>query len=164
MRRTSVIFLFLSLAVGGCVTVKMANDGTGKRAENVSYSEPKKPFEKEDRKEVDAAWKNPKNGNLLSYVSDCADPTDPSLEQITGGILTGLSDLKVNNEETQMVQGREGKRVYASGKVDGVPSEIDLLVFKRNHCIYILTYLGVKKSFSEDRQAFTRFIEGFKTP
>ncbi len=167
MLRTSVIFLFLSfllLPLGGCVTVKMGSEGAGKKAEGVSFTEPKRPFAREDRKEVDAAWKNPNNGNLLSYVSDCADPTDPTLDQITGGILTGLAELKVESEESPTVQGRAAKRVHAQGKVDGVPSEIDLLVFKRNHCIYVLTYLGVKKSFAEDRPAFGRFIEGFRAP
>lgn len=164
MRNTSVIFIFVGFLLSGCVTVKMANDGTGKRAEGVLFAEPKKPFQAEDRKEVDAAWKNPKNGNLISYVSDCADPTDPSLDQITNGILGGLSELKTDSEEAPMIQGREGRRVHATGKVDGVPSEIDLLVFKRNHCIYILTYLGVKKAFAEDRTAFGKFVEGFRAP
>lgn len=159
-----LILISISGILSGCVTVKMANDGTGKRAEGVAFAEPKNPFAREDRKEVDAAWKNPANGNVISYISDCADPTDPSLEQIVGGVLTGLSELKVNAEETTTVQGREGRRVHASGKVDGVPSEIDLLAFKRNHCIYILTYVGVKRSFPDDRGAFAKFIEGFRVP
>jgi hypothetical protein len=62
------------------------------------------------------------------------------------------------------MQEREGRRVHAAGKVDGVPTEIDLLAFKRNHCIYILSYVGVKKAFTEDRSAFTKFIEGFRAP
>ncbi len=164
MRFTSLYFIIVSVLLNGCVTVKMASDGLGKKAEGVVFTEPKRPFTREDRKEVDAAWKNSANGNVISFISDCADPTDPSLEQIVGGILSGLSDLKVNSQESPTVQGREGHRVYASGKVDGVPSEIDLLAFKRNHCIYILTYVGVQRSFSDDRAAFTKFIEGFRAP
>jgi hypothetical protein len=116
------------------------------------------------RTDVDAAWKNPKNGNVISYLSDCQDPNDPPLEQIVAGVLGALTDLKYENEESPMVQGRESRRVLASGKVDGVPTEIDLLAFKRNQCIYILTYLGVKKTFSENHRDFGQFIEGFKAP
>ena len=42
-----------------------------------------------------------------------------------------------------------------------MPTQIDLLVFKRNMCIYILTYVGVKKSFSDNRPAFQIFLDGF---
>lgn len=165
MRLTSLsIFILMSGLLGGCVTVKMANDGSGKRAEGVAYSEPKRPFEREDRTDVDAAWKNRANGNLISFISDCADPGDPSLEQIVGGVLGGLADLKIHSEESVTVQARAGRRVHAAGKVDGVPSEIDLLVFKRNQCIYILTYVGVQKAFPDDRAAFGQFLAGFRAP
>lgn len=165
MARTTAIFLFLILIVSGagCVTVKLGTE-SGKRADGVKVSEPSSPFVSDDRKEVDAAWKNSKNGNVISYISDCQDPSDPPLEQITSGVVGALSDLKVLDEQQVSMQEREGRRVHAVGKVDGVPTEIDLLAFKRNHCIYILSYVGVKKAFTEDRSAFTKFIEGFRAP
>lgn len=165
MARTTALFLFLNLifAGSGCVTVKLGSEG-GKRADGVKVSEPSSPFVSDDRNEVDAAWKNVKTGNVISYISDCQDPTDPPLDQITNGVIGALSDLKVLEEQTTTVQEREGRRVHASGKVDGVPTEIDILAFKRNHCIYILSYVGVKKAFPEDRPAFAKFIDGFKAP
>lgn len=168
MYRTSRVFFIFILSIFaavlcGCVTVKLAGE-TGKKASNVELREPKKPFEKDSRPEVDAAWKNGRNGNVISYISDCNDPSDPPLNQILAGVLGGLTDLKTLKEETPIILGREGQRVHASGKVDGVPTEIDLLAFKRNHCIYILSYVGVKKSFPDDRTAFNQFIEGFQAP
>jgi hypothetical protein len=170
MRTTSWLFLILIslhctafLALSGCVTVKLAGE-SGTKASGIELREPVKPFAKESRPEVDAAWKNNKNGNLISYISDCNDPTDPPLAQIVMGILGGLTDMKTLEESSPMIQGREGQRVHASGKVDGVPTEIDLLAYKRNHCIYILSYVGVKKSFGEDRAAFSQFIDGFRAP
>lgn len=164
MRKTTSIFtIVFALTLASCVTVKLANE-PGQKASGVEYKAPPKPFEKDSRNEVDAAWKNSKNGNVISYLSDCNDPTDPPLEQIVAGITSGLADLKVMEESSPMVQDREAKRVHASGKVDGVPSEIELLAFKRNHCIYILSYIGVKKAFSENRAEFNRFVDGFKAP
>lgn len=164
MLRTTWLFSFWIFIAGtGCVTVKLAGD-SGKRATGVEVREPIKPFKSESRPEVDAAWKNERNGNVISYLSDCGDPTDPPLGQVVQGVLAGLSDIKTIEETTPMIQGREGQRVHAAGKVDGVPTEIDLMAFKRNHCIYILSYVGVKKSFGEDRAAFTQFIEGFRAP
>jgi len=164
MRITTLFFtLAAALSATSCVTVKLANEA-GKKASGVELSEPKRPFDKDSREDVDAAWKNSKNGNVISYISDCGDPTDPSLDQIVAGVLAGLADLKLLQESAPTVQGREAKRVHASGKVDGVPTEIELLSFKRNHCIYILSYVGVKKSFGEDRGAFDSFVGGFRAP
>lgn len=115
-------------------------------------------------KDVDAAWKNPKNGNLISYLTDCHDESDPALDFIVQGALGGLTDLKYDRKDSPMIQGREARRVVASGRVDGVPSKIDLLAFKRDNCIFILSYVGVQKSFAENHSQFERFIEGFRAP
>lgn len=165
--RTALLFIlvipFTVLAGAGCVTVKIA-DNDVRRAEGVKFNEPSAPFTKEDRDEVDAAWKNSANGNVISYLSDCNDPTDPPLTQITAGVVGGLSELNILDEKSVTVQGREGRRVHASGKVDGVPTEIDILAFKRNHCIFVLSYVGVKAAFAANRPAFNKFIEGFRAP
>lgn len=157
---TATIFFCLT----ACVSVKLASPDTGKRAEGVQYVAPKSPFDKEDRSDVDMAWKNRRNGNIISYLSDCQDPADPPLDQVVQGALTGLTELKYDSDETTMIMGREGKRVLASGKVDGVPTRIDLLVFKRNQCIYILGYVGVRDVFESNRGAFDAFIKGFRVP
>ncbi len=165
MRNATLIFiLFFSFAFTACVSVNLGGSGPAKRASGVEYSEPGKPFEKQSIDHVDAAWKNESNGNAISYVSDCKDATDPSLDYIVNGLLGGLSAVKRERDETVEIQGREGKRVLASGKVDGVPTQIDLLVFKRNQCIYILSYVGVAKAFALDHAAFDKFIVGFRAP
>lgn len=162
--RFITLFIFLTAVLSnGCVTVKIGGSES-KRAEDVKYSAPPDPFQAEERTDVDAAWKNKKNGNVISFLSDCKDPSDPPLDQIVSGVMSGLSEIKYESEDSPLVQEREGRRVLASGKVDGVPTQIDLLVFKRNHCIYVLSYVGVKKAFAADREHFNRFVQGFKAP
>lgn len=164
MCKTTWIFSLSVLLCSGCVTVNLGQGGKGKRAEGVEIREPASPFEADKRDDVDAAWKNPKNGNVISYLSDCKDPSDPPLDNIVQGVISGLTELQIDSKESTMHQGREARRVAATGKVDGVLSAIDLMVFKRNTCIYILTYVGVKKSFPENRAEFGRFVEGFRAP
>ncbi|MGE4133837.1 MAG: hypothetical protein AB7F86_19530 [Bdellovibrionales bacterium] len=165
MKLATLIFYMtlFSLFCGGCVTVSMGTK-SGKRASGVEYKEPMSPFERDSREDVDAAWKNTKNGNLISFLSDCQDPSDPPLDQIVGSVISDLSQLKIMNESSLTYQGRAAKRVHAAGTVDGVPSEIDLLAFKRNHCIYILTYVGVSSSFQENHETFDRFLQRFRAP
>lgn len=162
LRKLIFILLFANSA---CVSVKLSTDpGAAKRAIGVQFSEPSKPFVKNENPDVDASWQNSKNGNTISYLSDCKDPSDPPLDNIVAGVVAGVSDLKFDSREEVDMQGREGRRVLATGKVDGVASAIDLLVFKRNTCIYILTYAGVKNSFPSNRTAFTSFVQGFRAP
>ena len=146
------------------MTVNLGKGGDSKRAEGVNYREPGAPFQRDAQPDVDSAWKNPVNGNVISFLSDCKDPSDPPLDHIVQGALTGLSELHYDSSESPMVQGRESRRVSATGKVDGVPTQIDLLVFKRNSCIYILTYVGVKRAFNDNRAEFNAFVQGFKAP
>jgi hypothetical protein len=159
----SALINLLALTLAGCVSVSFGPKEP-KRARDVRYTAPGRPFAPDQREEVDAAWKNAANGNLISFISDCQDDSDPTLDAIVEGALDGLADMKIESTQSPRVQGREGRRVLAAGKVDGVPSKIDLLAFKRNRCIYIVTYVGVQGSFSADHQAFDAFIEGFRAP
>lgn len=159
----NLLILCAAIAMSSCVTVNLGNSN-GKKADGVEYKAPAKPFASDPRDDVDQAWKNPANGNTISYLSDCNDPSDPPLDLIVQGVITGLTELKIHSQTNPTIAGREGRRVLASGKVDGVPSQIDLLVFKRNSCIYILNYAGVNTSFHDDHAAFDSFISGFKAP
>jgi hypothetical protein len=161
MRFATLIILGFSLS--GCVSVKLAQQ-EAKRATGVKFSAPAKPFSPDGTKEVDAAWQNPKNGNLISYLTDCQDDNDPTLDTILQGALGGITELKFDKKESPAIQGREARRVVVSGKVDGVPTGIDMIAFKRDSCIYILSYVGVQKTFNEDHAAFDRFVEGFRAP
>lgn len=165
MIRTSWLYtIAILLSTAGCVSVKLAGTSDAKRATGVTYREPSKPFVSESSTDVDAAWKNPRNGNVISFLSDCKDPSDPPLDNVVAGVLAGLNELNIESRETVTQQGREGRRVTAHGKVDGVASSIELLVYKRNQCIYVLTYVGVKSSFPENRGEFAKFIQGFHAP
>lgn len=164
IKMSKLILLFTAAFFTGCVTVNLGDGSKGQKAKGVEYMEPAAPFVKEARDTVDAAWKNAKNGNVISYLSDCKDPSDPPLDHIVQGVLAGLNDVKVESTESPMIQGREARHVVAFGKVDGVPTGTELVVFKRNFCIYILSYVGVQKFFPENRAAFTQFTSGFRAP
>lgn len=161
--KASVIVILLSFAAAACVDVNIGPRRI-KHASDVHYKEPDRPFEKDDRSDVDAAWKNGSNGNLISFLSDCQDDYDPALDGIVQDTLTGLSDLKIESTQSPTFQAREARRVVATGKVDGVPSKIDLLVFKRNRCTYILTYVGVLNAFDADHAKFDQFLKEFRAP
>ena len=163
-RQLSAISVIGAFLMAGCVTVNLGKEMNGKRAQGVIFKAPSSPFIKDEAADVDGAWKNQNTGNVISYLSDCKDPSDPGLEHIVHGALSGLSEIVIEKMDSSRVQGRDARRVQASGKVDGVPSKIDLLTFKRNTCIYIISYVGVQDAFAADTKEYETFLRNFRAP
>ncbi len=169
MRRLEKIFSACSILIllSACVSVGIGGGGGGsqsKKADDVQFVAPAKPFEKFDAVHVDHAWKNEKNGNSISYLSECNTVADPSLENIHRGLVSSIDN--VANIEKQLFQfnGRESLRSTATGQVDGVSSKFDLVVFKKNGCTYILSYVATEANFDSNHKDFDRFLDGFKSP
>jgi hypothetical protein len=147
----------------GCVSVGL-NDTKIQRSTKVSYAAPSGAFVAKPSDTLDRLWENTVNGNSISFMSDCSDPSDPNLETIQQGILHGVEHLKILSSETITYNDREALRSHTSGKVDGVDTEMDLIVFKKNNCIYTLNYVGVKPQFEDDKAVFGRFLDRFRAP
>ena len=131
---------------------------------SVEFMAPSSPFEKFEAKNLDSAWKNSKNGNSISYLSDCNTENDPSHEAILDGIVASVPHKKVLSSEMIQFNNRKALQAKVSGSVDGVETLFEVLVLKKNNCIYVLTYVGLNDSFKRDLSTFEKFKEGFKVP
>ncbi len=160
--RTSSFILAASLFFG-CVSVKLGPHKT-ERSEGVRFSAPDKPFAQLEPRGADQAWKNPANGNLISYLSVCNDPADPDLETVRSEMLAALENARILSTVDRDFNGRRALSSEAEGAVDGVKTRLELLVFKKNNCTYSLTYLGLVNRFAEDRGRFQAFIDSFEAP
>ena len=159
----SALFCFLMVACTSCVSVELGPKHPA-RAVGVRYTPPPKPFTKASADNVDEIWRNSKNGNAISFLSECNDPADPSLHGIEQGVLSGLYPYTYIAQDDITYESRAARRVQVKGIVDGVPSLVDLLVFKRNNCIYILSYVGLEQQHKRDQKSFEDFISGFHAP
>lgn len=153
----------ITVSLTACVSVKIG-DNEVKRAEEVKYTEPSEPFEKFDAEHVDAAWTNPKNGNALSFLSDCNESGNLPLMHIRKGVVKGIERLKVTRSEEKTYNKRQALYSEVSGHVDGVPSRLSLMIFRKNNCLYILTYVGLQEVFETDKIIFHNFLKEFKAP
>jgi hypothetical protein len=159
-----VATLACAFILNGCISMNIGAGGEPKRASGVQIKEPAAPFQKETREDVDQSWRHKQNGNAISYISDCQDASDPDLDTIANGVLSGLSNAVYDSKEDLEFRQREAKRILAHGKVDGVPTSVDLLVFKKNRCIYVLSYVALSMSYQTNKKDFDQFIEGFNPP
>lgn len=163
LSRTLILLILTgSLNLLACVSVSIGNNEV-ERADGVKYTAPEQ-FKEEDLPHVDKAWKNTSNGNSISFLSDCKATSDPSLENLRSGVISGLNEVEILNEDFGRYNGRAALRSEVSGYVDGIKSKFDLMIFKKNGCIYILTYVALADTFDEDHKAFKNFLEGFKAP
>jgi hypothetical protein len=161
----TLLALFGALAAGGpcCVSVNLASQPSAKSG-GVTYAEPGAPFARLESRRADGAWQNKKNGNTISYLSTCNDPADPPLESVARELTSSLDGPQVSRSSSEPFNGREALHFLVAGAVDGVKTEVEAIVFKRNHCIYSLSYVGVQKAFQADRARFQEFLDGFRAP
>lgn len=147
----------------GCVSINLG-PGKGEKSRGVTYAAPAAPFQPLENKRADGAWQNKSNGNSISYLSTCNDPTDPSLESVTQDLFSGLSDLKIVTNYSRTFNGRDALESEVEGQLDGVPTRISSIVFKKNNCLYTLSYIGVARFFAEDKDKFEEFKKSFEAP
>lgn len=131
-------------------------------AKHIQYSEPGTPFEQKDMDRVDKFWVNKKDGSTISYFSDCNPTADPTLQDLESEVLIGVEDLVKITSEPLKFNARKALKSHYSGAVDGVKTEFNLLVFKKNSCVYILSYVSLKENYQNSITQFNQFIKNFK--
>ena len=155
-----ILIYFLSAS---CISVSLP-DAKIIRANDVIVKEPGHPFTVAKHESLDAIWSNSTNGNSISYLSDCQTKNDPPLQSITIGIVNDLDKKKAVLSETIKYNQREALHSMYKGTVDGIPTIVELMVLKKNSCIYVLTFVALEDSYEKDKRNFTDFYNGFKAP
>ncbi len=159
------VWLFLSaLSLLSCVSVKIQPADKVDIAENVDYQNPPYDFLIKENNSYDRLWIHRINGNSISYKSSCNDPLDPSLLVLRSTTLQGIDVHQIVHSSKTTYNSREALQEHVRASIDGIPIEIELMIFKRNKCSYILSYWGKSKNFSQNRNNFKEFLESFRVP
>jgi hypothetical protein len=132
-------------------------------AKDLEFIEPN-GFKKIPTPHVDEAWRKDSTGSTISFLSECDPTTDTNLQQLQMSVLRDIRNSNTISEEDIDFNKRTAKRSYVKGNVDGIDIEMDLLVFKKNNCNFILTYIGLPENFKSDQREFQIFIDRFRVP
>lgn len=162
---TALTAVALSTATGlgaGCVSVNIGQKA-GERSEGVDVAPPPSPFEA-IKTRADGAWQNKANGNSISYFSTCNDPADPPLDSVARELFADMKNLRIIRQFQTTFGSREALDSEVEGSVEGVPTRIRSMIFKKNGCMYTISYVGITKAFDEDRQRFDTFLRSFRAP
>jgi hypothetical protein len=169
MKKQFCLFIHIIVAgafaavFSGCISVNLPS-ASGQKATSVTLQPPANPYSEIKGKNTDQTWLSSKTGNTISYISDCNNPSDPSLQQIESETLNVLGNLKIISSETPIYNGRIALQTVAQGEVDGVPVKMRMMTVKKNGCNYSLIYAGVSEKFAAEIQQFDGFLKGFKAP
>jgi len=158
------VLILMTGLTSACVSVNLGGGKGPERSKGAKFSAPGGPFQPLPKTPADAAWQNPSNGNSISYLSTCNESADPGLETATEEIIAVLGDTKTLTQRRYMFDGRAALDTEAEAKVEGVPTKIRTLVFKKNACLYTLSLLGVTQTFADDQKYFDQFVKGFSAP
>lgn len=154
--------LIINFFTLGCVSIDIPKRELS-RSTSYNYKKPDtKLFNHVESDELDKLWTHKKSGNSISLLSDCSTSYDPSLKQIKNGITSGIYNLKNKSNIYKTYNNRKALFSHLTGDVDGVTSEFELVIFKKNGCVYTITHVGTKASYKQTKEFFDKFILNFK--
>ena len=163
-RQQRKFFAILGIALlSGCVSVNLGAGHTEK-ANGVDFVEPQKPFERVKLENADQAWQNPNNGNTISFLSECYSPTETHLKTLEMEISQVLREPVIESSQEIQYNQRGALRSRIQGTLDGVPTKIELVLFKKNNCTYTLSYVSVTSHFERGLKPFEEFLSQFRAP
>lgn len=154
-------YLVLIAATSSCVSVGLKQKAADK-SKSYSFTQPSGNFEKIKSVQADLAFQDPTTGHTIAMISECSDSLDPSIESLESEITSSIQNAKAISQTEVMTNSRSGRHSLFSGTMDGVPVNIEILVFKKSSCAYTLTLMGREKGFENQRKYFENFKKGFK--
>ena len=162
------IFLIILIAstalLEGCALLGGGDEEIGTKNTEVKYIHPAAPFEEVSVTSADKVWQSKKTGNTIALNSLCKKYEPMTLDNLKKNMLSGFDDLKIEKTENVTLSDREAQRILASGKAEGVPITVNILILKKNNCTYDIAYIARTAHFEKEKPQFEKFIQGFQAP
>jgi hypothetical protein len=114
--------------------------------------------------EIQVAWIHPGYAGVIELHAACDDQGDSSLEQYTDHLRIDWTDWQVESQSREQIAEREALRTVVMASLDGVPRKNELVVLKKNGCLFDLRYSADPARFDLGRKDFARVVGGFRFP
>ena len=114
------------------------------------------------REDAMVAFFNASTGGIILSNENCRDDAEATpLSSLTAHLLVGYTEHHERSSELVAFARREALRSVIDAKLDGVPVVLDLYVFKKDGCIFDLSYAASPACDDSGLADFQRFVEGF---
>jgi hypothetical protein len=121
-----------------------------------------RPLRKVD--DVQVAWVNDDLAAMIQLHAQCDDQGDSSLSEYTDHLRIDWTDWTIRSEANETFLGRAALRTVVDAQLDGVPMTLELLVAKKDGCLFDLSYVSIPASYEAGRAAFGAVVQGFQFP
>lgn len=88
---------------------------------------------------------------------------DAPLSRLARDLFYRLKDKRMGDERPLTLDGRSALRLQGSGALDGVPIKMDVVVMKKDFCLYDFVYFAPPETFSKGIGDFEGYFHGLKT-
>jgi len=89
----------------------------------------------------DAAFAR-EDGTIIQVNSTCSPELDIPLVALTNHLLIGFTERDIRDQRLVELDAREALRTHVVAKLDGVPRELELVVMKKDGCVYDLALVA----------------------
>jgi len=113
---------------------------------------------------MQVAWRNADVHGVSGIHSQCEEHGDSSLYQFTDHLRIDWTQWKEISQTEERLVGRAALRSIVEAELDGVKFKHELVVVKKNGCLFDLSYSARPESFERGRAAFHRVVSGFEFP
>ncbi|MCY1017838.1 hypothetical protein OV427_18905 [Pyxidicoccus sp. MSG2] len=111
----------------------------------------------------DLAFAEEGTGRALSVNATCEGHDDPPLPVLTRHLLAGFTERQEVSSKLVPMAGREALRSRYLAKLDGVPVQLELVVLKKDNCVFDFSYVS-PPGLAEERLAdFETLMAGFES-
>jgi len=158
-RTLAVVFLVMA----GCRTAGFQDGVFAKPGVRYALTPPSEGWKPVAVEGNDLAWFSTSSDHSLAVDSTCSQGEDAPLEVLTNHLLMGFTERQRLSQEKEPLDGRESLHSLYTAKMDGVPVELELVVLKKDGCVYDFVYVSPPGRAAEKHAAFDALVRGFKT-
>lgn len=160
--RTMILFsIYMTLTA--CISVQLPKEKIAKNSE-VLAAAPAAPFNEIKADMADKIWISSVTGNSISYLSECSNQEEKSIEQFQRDVLSALQSPKTESSEKVKFQGREALKSLTHGTVDGYPVSVWTMIFSKGNCSYSFSYVGLSAKLAQELSIFETFLQSVRVP
>lgn len=159
-RGTRALALVLLGAVLARCTLLGGTSDTPKKARNTKLAAPA-GWRETDRGDSDEAYQLP-SGSIATMNSDCSRESRAPLDILMKQLLFGLRNVKTLRAEPLTVAGGEALRHSVTATNEGVPFHLELVVVKKQGCIFDFSLVNPKAMTEAEIGQFLSFVKSFR--
>lgn len=102
-------------------------------------------------------------GGTIAASGQCPAGDDVPLAVLTSHLLFGIETRQELGRDLFTLDGRQALRTRLLGELDGVPVALELVVLKKDGCVYDLQLIAAPSELAARQRDFAALVQGFAT-